>query len=165
MSGKTYIPNEGCALESQIGATLESLCRTIESRREAGEESYTYQLLAGPLDNLLKKICEESLECSLAAKDVEAARRLSCGAAAGCVDSEAKDAATGCADDATCDVDAQIDHLRYECGDSLYHTLVLAARFGISVDELAAELNQRMTAEERPSGCILLKDEHVRRRL
>lgn len=143
MSDKTYITNEGCAPESQIGATLESLCKTIESRREAGGESYTHQLLVGPLDNLLKKICEESLECSLAAKDVEMSKQVS----------------------GADEVDAQIDHLRYECGDSIYHTLVLASRFGISIDELAAELNQRMRDDERPDGCILLKEEHVRRRL
>ena len=128
--------------DSQIGATLASLFRTIEDRREAGEESYTYRLMNGNVDGLLKKISEESLECALASKDLERSEAVG-------------------ADDA----DAQLDHLRYECGDVIYHLLVLAARYGIGLDELAAELNQRMRPEERPEGCVLLKEEHVRRRL
>ena len=132
---------EGCP-DSQIGATLSALNDTIEDRRSRGDDSYTYRLLNGSEDDLLKKICEESLECALAAKDVEMSR------------------VTGSAD-----LDAQIDHLRYECGDVIYHIMVLTARYGIGLDELAAELNQRMKPEERPKGCVMLKEEHVKRRL
>ena len=135
-------PCEGDAPDSQIGATLASLYGTIGDRREAGEGSYTWRLLNGPLDALLKKVDEEALECALASKDLQRA-----------IDAGSDDESD------------QLDHLRYECGDLLYHTLVLAARFGIGLDELAAELNQRMAPEERPKGCVLLKDEHVKRRL
>ena len=41
--------------------------------------------------------------------------------------------------------------------------MVLLARFGIPTDELAAELNNRMTEDERPQGAIRLKDDHVKR--
>ena len=141
-SEKLIYQSEGAVPESQIGATLSSLYDTIEARRDAGEGSYTYRLLNGDIDSLLKKICEESLECALASKDLE--RSLGEG---------------------TDDSGAQLDHLRYECGDVIYHLLVLAALFGIGIDELAAELNQRMQPDERPVGCVLLKEEHVRRRM
>ena len=36
------------------------------------------------------------------------------------------------------------DHIRYEMGDLLYHLLVTAERYGISLPELAGELNARM---------------------
>ena len=36
------------------------------------------------------------------------------------------------------------DHIRYEMGDLLYHLLVVAERYGITLDELAGELNARM---------------------
>jgi phosphoribosyl-ATP pyrophosphohydrolase len=35
------------------------------------------------------------------------------------------------------------DHVRYEAGDLLYHTLVLLEREGVGLDELAGELNAR----------------------
>ncbi len=35
------------------------------------------------------------------------------------------------------------DHLRYEAGDLLYHLLVVCERYGISLAELAGELNAR----------------------
>lgn len=138
----TYSNEEGSP-DTQIGATLSSLYGTIAQRLLSGDtDSYTYRLASGPLDDLLKKICEESLECSLASKDLERSRAMEDGLES-----------------------ANLDHLRYECGDVIYHILVLAARYGISLDELAAELNQRMRPEERPAGCVLLKQEHVRRRL
>lgn len=56
-----------------------------------------------------------------------------------------------------------VDHLRYEAGDVLYHLLVLLERHGISLDEMAAELNNRMTEEERPAGAVLLHPEYVNR--
>lgn len=36
------------------------------------------------------------------------------------------------------------DHLRYEAGDLVYHLLVVLERYGVSLDELAGELNARM---------------------
>ena len=36
------------------------------------------------------------------------------------------------------------DHIRYEMGDVLYHLLVVAERYGITLEELAGELNARM---------------------
>lgn len=36
------------------------------------------------------------------------------------------------------------DHLRYETGDLVYHLLVVLERYGVSLDELAGELNARM---------------------
>lgn len=55
------------------------------------------------------------------------------------------------------------DHLRYEAADVLYHLLVVLQAHDISLDEFAAELNMRMTKEERPKGAILLHDEYVNR--
>lgn len=138
---KTFIPEGEQAVSSQIGATLEALCATIEARKNAGSESYTNRLLCGKLDNVLKKVMEESGEVALAAKDTEHARTSG--------DTEA--------------FDAEVDHLRYEAADVVYHLLVVLSRFGITVDEFAAELNTRMTAEERPVGGVCLKPEHVKR--
>lgn len=59
--------------------------------------------------------------------------------------------------------DGDVDHLRYESADVVYHLLVVFERFGISMDEFAAELNMRMKAEERPVGAIMLHDEYVKR--
>ena len=36
------------------------------------------------------------------------------------------------------------DHIRYEMADLLYHLLVVAERYGITVEELAGELDARM---------------------
>lgn len=36
------------------------------------------------------------------------------------------------------------DHIRYESGDLLYHLLVVLERYGVTLDELAGELNARM---------------------
>lgn len=36
------------------------------------------------------------------------------------------------------------DHLRYEAGDLMYHLLVVLERYGVTLDELAGELNARM---------------------
>lgn len=35
------------------------------------------------------------------------------------------------------------DHLRYEAGDLVYHLLVVLERYGVSLEELAGELNAR----------------------
>ena len=65
MSDKTYLPAGETPPASQIGATLEALAATIAARRDAGEESYTHRLLAGPADDVLKKAlamgCDESV--------------------------------------------------------------------------------------------------------
>ena len=45
----------------------------------------------------------------------------------------------------------------------VYHLLVVLERFGVSLDEFAAELNNRMTEEERPVGAVRLHEEHVKR--
>ena len=52
---KTYLSDDRTPPSSQIGASLDSLAKTIHERRNAGEESYTYRLLTGDLDKLLKK--------------------------------------------------------------------------------------------------------------
>ena len=124
--------------ESQIGRTLTALAATIEARRTATDESYTHQLLEGRLDTLLKKVGEDSLETCLAAKETQLA--------------------AGGADQAT-----QRDHLRYEAADLVYHLMVLLARFDIAQDELAAELNARMTPEERPQGAPVIQQDHINR--
>lgn len=36
------------------------------------------------------------------------------------------------------------DHIRYEAGDLMYHLLVTLERYGVTLDELAGELNARM---------------------
>lgn len=40
--------------------------------------------------------------------------------------------------------DRDHDHIRYEACDLVYHLLVTLERYGISLDELAGELNARM---------------------
>ncbi len=40
--------------------------------------------------------------------------------------------------------DQDHDHIRYEAGDLVYHLLVLMERYGVSLEELAGELNARM---------------------
>lgn len=39
--------------------------------------------------------------------------------------------------------DADIEHLRYEIGDLVYHLLVVMARWGLTLEDLAADLNER----------------------
>jgi phosphoribosyl-ATP pyrophosphohydrolase len=39
--------------------------------------------------------------------------------------------------------DADVDHLRYEVADLTYHLLVVMARWGLTPDDLAAELRAR----------------------
>ncbi|WP_172135289.1 phosphoribosyl-ATP diphosphatase [Adlercreutzia sp. ZJ473] len=137
MADKTYVPEGEAAPASQIGATLEALAATIAARRSAGAESYTHQLLCGELDRPLKKVAEEAVEVGLAAKDADAAQGADRGAA--------------------------VDHLRYEAADVVYHLMVVMERFDVSIDEFAAELNNRMTDAERPQGAVRLHDEFVRR--
>lgn len=164
MVDKTYIPEGQDAPVSQIGATLEALAATIAARRDAGEGSYTYRLLTASPDAVLKKVMEESGEVALAAKDVESWATSSIAALMGF------EAAAGNAelDDALAvqlppEYGQAVDHLRYEAADVVYHLLVVLERYGISLDEFAAELNNRMTADERPAGAVRLHEEFVRR--
>ncbi|MEG0027677.1 MAG: phosphoribosyl-ATP diphosphatase [Raoultibacter sp.] len=133
MSDKTFIPEGELPPASHIGATLEALASTIGARRDAGSESYTFRLLTGSVDEPLKKLMEEAGEVALAAKD--AAMQ------------------PGCA----------VDHLRYEAADVVYHLLVVLERYGITLDEFAAELNTRMTETERPEGGLCLHADYVKR--
>ena len=154
MSDKTYIPEGEQARASQIDATLEALAGTIHARRDVGEGSYTFRLLTGNADSPLKKVVEESNEVALAAKDVEAAKTMLAGH---------EGSHAGMADAFAAKADAACDHLRYEAADVMYHLLVVLERYGIGIDEFAAELNNRMTDEERPQGAIRLYEEHVKR--
>ena len=175
MVNKTFIPEGEAAPASQIGATLEALASTIAARRDADEASYTYRLLTGNVDGVLKKVMESG-EVALAAKDVEGWATSSLAAAV------ALEAASAGAGDAVSDAEAAdegagaplsvqlppeygeaVDHLRYEAADVVYHLLVVLERYGITLDEFAAELNNRMTEGERPHGAVRLHDEFVRR--
>lgn len=60
-------------------------------------------------------------------------------------------------------LEGDVDHLRYEVADLVFHIMVLLEREGISLDEFAAELNERMTDEERPEGAIRLYPQFVNR--
>ncbi|MDN4508035.1 phosphoribosyl-ATP pyrophosphatase [Gordonibacter sp. RACS_AR49] len=160
MSDKTYLPAGEVPPASQIGATLEALAATIAERREAGEESYTHRLLSGPADEVLKKVMEEAGETALAAKDVESWACSSLAATLAVAGADADDALSV---ELPPEYDAAVDHLRYEAADVVYHLLVALERYGIGLDEFAAELNTRMTDAERPQGAVRLHDEHVKR--
>ncbi|NGM17813.1 phosphoribosyl-ATP diphosphatase [Eggerthellaceae bacterium zg-893] len=181
--GKISVPDGEEAPASQIGATLEALAATIADRRDAGEESYTHRLLAGSPDKVLKKVMEEAGEVALAAKDVEAWATSSIAAAVAFESARAAESAAAAEDPASAETtvadrafdpdelavqlpaeyDAAIDHLRYEAADVVYHLMVVLERYGISLDEFAAELNTRMTDAERPKGAVYLRPEHVKR--
>lgn len=186
MVDKTFIPEGEAAPASQIGATLEALAATIAARRDADEASYTYRLLTGNVDGVLKKVMEESGEVALAAKDVEswatsslaaAVALEATGASAGADAAGEADAspdvhgATASGEGAAAPLSVQlppeygeaVDHLRYEAADVVYHLLVVLERYGITLDEFAAELNNRMTEGERPRGAVRLHEEYVRR--
>ena len=145
MGQKTSVPEGEQPPASQAGASLEALAATSAARREAGEESYTHRLLTGDVDAVLKKVIEEAGEVALAAKDADSAL---------CFAGESAEVAPG---------STAAERLRYEAADVVYHLLVVLERFGIGLDELAAELNNRMTADERPAGAVRLYDEYVRR--
>lgn len=160
MSDKTYLPAGETSPASQIGATLEALAATIAARRDAGEESYTHCLLAGPADDVLKKVMEEAGETALAAKDVESWATSSLAATLAVAGADVDDALSV---ELPPEYDAAVDHLRYEAADVVYHLLVALERYGIGLDEFAAELNTRMTDAERPQGAVRLHDEHIKR--
>ena len=160
MSDKTYLPAGETPPASQIGATLEALAATFAARRDAGEESYTHRLLAGPADDVLKKVMEEAGETALAAKDVESWATSSLAATLAVAGADVDDALSV---ELPPEYDAAVDHLRYEAADVVYHLLVALERYGIGLDEFAAELNTRMTDAERPQGAVRLHEEHVKR--
>ncbi len=164
MAKKTYVP-QGCEPPlSQVGATLEALSATIAARRSADEGSYTYRLLSGNVDKVLKSLMEESGEVALAAKDVESWACSSMAASLGYDLAQGKSAPDDRLDiGLPAEYDEAIDHLRYEAADVVYHLLVVLERYGITLDEFAAELNNRMTEHERPQGGIRLFDEYVKR--
>ena len=153
MSDKTYLPAGETPPASQIGATLEALAATIAARRDAGEESYTHRLLAGPADDVLKKVMEEAGETALAAKDVESWATSSLAATLAVVGADVDDALSV---ELPPEYDAAV-------ADVVYHLLVALERYGIGLDEFAAELNTRMTDAERPQGAVRLHDEHIKR--
>lgn len=164
MLKKTYIPEGEEAPASQIGATLQALAATIAARRGAGEESYTHRLLYGNADTLLKKVMEEAGEVALAAKDVEGLVALETARQGDAEGSEGVSGERGAAGVlAGGAADAAVDHLRYEAADVVYHLLVVLERYGVELDEFAAELNNRMTDDERPAGGARLFAEHVKR--
>ncbi|MCD8316428.1 MAG: phosphoribosyl-ATP diphosphatase [Eggerthellaceae bacterium] len=156
MPNVTYVPDDAHAPESQIGATMDALAKTIHARRGAGSESYTHELLEGDLDTCLKKLTEEAVEVALAAKDADEANYFAGEANDVAPDTSAQKALNKAAEQTT-------DHLRYEAADVIYHLLVICERFSIGIDELAAELNMRMTDKERPEGAVMLYEEHVQR--
>lgn len=160
MSDKTYLPAGETPPASQIGATLEALAATIAARRDAGEESYTHRLLAGPADDVLKKVMEEAGETALAAKDVESWATSSLAATLAVVGADVDDALSV---ELPPEYDAAVDHLRYEAADVVYHLMVVLARFSIGIDEFAAELNNRMRDDERPEGAVRLYETYVNR--
>lgn len=164
MADKTYVPDGEMPPVSQIGTTLDALASTIAARRDSGEESYTYRLLTGSPDTVLKKVMEESGEVALAAKDVESWATSSLAAALAFDSGQGGSAeAADLAVDLPAEYGAAVDHLRYEAADVVYHLLVVLERYGIDLDEFAAELNTRMTEEERPEGGVRLFDQYVKR--
>lgn len=62
--------SEATSGAARLGDVLEELHEVLEERgREMPAGSYTAKLLAGPQDQLLKKIGEEATEVVMAAKD------------------------------------------------------------------------------------------------
>jgi len=125
------------ATPSSFGPIIDRLWQTIEQRKtqamrldgEKGAEhpdaspSYTVTLLTLPPDTINKKVVEEAAEVVMAAKDYEAAR--------------------GQGSEGVSPYGTARDHLVYEMGDLLYHVLVLCARYDVTPDDLAAELQRR----------------------
>ena len=103
---------------------------------------------------------EEAGETALAAKDVESWATSSLAATLAVAGADVDDALSV---ELPPEYDAAVDHLRYEAADVVYHLLVALERYGIGLDEFAAELNTRMTDAERPQGAVRLHEEHVKR--
>lgn len=109
---------------ADFGRIVELLWSTIEDRRDSSPaESYTAYLLNAHEDKVLKKIGEEATEVVLAAKDLSAAQALG---------------TEGVSEHGTAR-----DHLCYETSDLLYHLLAACARWGITPNDLARELENR----------------------
>ncbi|MFR5093004.1 MAG: phosphoribosyl-ATP pyrophosphatase [Adlercreutzia equolifaciens] len=177
MVNKTFIPEGEAAPASQIGATLEALAATIAARRDADEASYTYRLLTGNVDGVLKKVMEESGEVALAAKDVEGWATSSLAAAV------ALEAASAGAGDAVSDAEAAdegagaplsvqlppeygeaVDHLRYEAAGVVYHLLRRAGALRHHARRVRCRAEQ--SHDRKESGrtvAVRLHDEFVRR--
>lgn len=157
MSSKIFITDGEEPPVSQIGATLDALSSTIAARADAGLGSYSYRLLTGSTDTLVKKVMEEAAEVALAAKDVDSftAELLSAPVA----NPRTIDGQREWEEER----EAALDHLRYEAADVVYHLMVVLSRYGIDNEEFAAELNARMTDEERPAGAVRLNPDHINR--
>ncbi len=164
MTSKCFNITEGASPQTQIGDALSCLAQTIAARRGADEKSYTLRLLHGEVDAVGKKVVEEAFETAMAAKDLENAQD-SAGASRDAANATEPDVDIEAHSSAANDVDAQRDHLRYEAADVVYHLLVLLEREGITLDELAAELNARMDDEalSKRSGIAVLNPEHLNR--
>ena len=161
---KTYLPENEQPPASPIGATLEALAATIAARRDADEGSYTHRLLTDSPDTVLKKVMEEAGEVALAAKDVESWSCSSLAAALAFECGRGNDVEEeSLAVELPAEYHEAVDHLRYEAAAVVYHLLVVLERYGIDLDEFAAELNNRMTDAERPEGAVRLYENHVKR--
>ena len=166
MDCKAFVPDGQTPPPSQIGATFEALASTIAARRGTG--SYTDSLLSGSVDGPLKKLMEEASEVALAAKDVEGWATAAI-ASAVTLGAQAEEPANDSAIPETLSIalppeyQQAVNHFRYEAADVVYHLLVVLERYGMRIDELAAELNARMTESERPEGAILLKESDIER--
>ena len=103
--------------DGDIGRTLTGLAEVIHSRREASpESSYTARLLTDVEDERLLTDVEDELLKKLA--------------------EEASEVIMACKDN-------DHDHIRYEAADLVYHLMVTLERYGVSVAELAGELDAR----------------------
>jgi len=112
----------------KFGPVISQLWETIEQRKAHAAtltdgSSYTAELLNASPDKINKKIAEEAAEVIMAAKEYEAARSLG--------------------GEGVSEYGTGHDHLVYEIGDLLYHILVMCARWDISPNELAIELENR----------------------
>ena len=97
---------------------LKALTAVLETRKLAGDpgSSYVASLHAKGLDAILKKVAEECAETLMAAKDLQHA---------GLQAASEKTA------------------LVYETADLWFHTLVMLSHYGLSADDVLAELQQR----------------------
>lgn len=149
---------------------LMSLLRSREQTRPPG--SYTTRLMEGGVEAVAAKIREEAEEMIEAAiergslmpaANETAAERPSRDERP--LSSPSSTAASQRSDSATQDPSQhsaeleQRDHLIYEAGDLIYHTLVLLAKQRIDLSEVAAELARR----EGTSGLAKKRAEPIRR--
>ncbi|MEM9826493.1 MAG: phosphoribosyl-ATP diphosphatase [Planctomycetota bacterium] len=121
--------------------SMRRLMETLQKRaRNLPEGSYTTRLLRGGVSKIGGKVTEEAAELIEAAEAMVAAEGQI--AAEGQVTAEDQIAAGG--QEARPEDTAKArEHFVYEAGDLLYHTLVLLAHRGVSLDEVAAELARR----------------------